>query len=323
METTQQKRHCGILVNYECNAACRHCLYACSPGRSADYMTPETADKICSLLKMRGFNSIHIGGGEPFLNIDGLLEVIKVVHKAGITIEYVETNGFWAADESQALQYLNAIKSAGADALLISLDPFHAEYVPVGLPLRLAEMCKEVGLKKTLWPEKFQTILSNIRHDKAHSKLELQKLLSPNYILESARTYGLTFCGRAIKIEEEYAPYKPVSEIIKKSHPCGSLLGTNFFHVDLYEKYMLPGCAGITIPLYEAVTGIPKGRYHIFEALLSNGVAELSEYAKKLGFELNDGYTSSCTLCFHIRHWLSETGDYPELDKEYYKAVLL
>lgn len=322
MSIIQKQRECGILVTYQCNAACRHCLFACSIERDGRYISSDAAERICTLLREKGSQSVHIGGGEPFLNFDGLIKVVEAVRRSGLEIDYVETNGFWVTDEKQALQYLHALKRAGANKLLISFDPFHAEYVPVKLPLRLAEICQHAGFKYLLWKEQFQTMLDCVEHEKIHSRAELEKLISPCYVLETAHIYRLNMCGRSINIEKEYSPRKPVGEIITKSQPCRNLLKTNFLHVDLYEKYVMPGCTGITIPFAEAVEGIPKGRYIALETLVSNGVAGLLEYAKGIGFEVDEEYTSPCGLCFHIRHWLSETGNYPELDPEHYKAAL-
>ena len=317
-------RHCGLVVNYQCNAACRHCLYACSPNRLNDYMTPEATERICNLLKRRGVDSLHIGGGEPFLNFEGLIKVIERVKRAGLIIEYIETNGFWSSDEKQARQYLSDLAKAGADNLLISLDPFHIEYIPVGRPLRLAEICTEVGFRHFLHQKQFIESLSCLEHQKTYSRSELEQQISPTYLLDTAKIYGVTTTGSAINLEEEFVLARPVSELITESHPCNSLLRTDFIHVDLYERYVMAGCTGITIPLVEAVGTIPSGSYPVFEILVMKGVKGLLEFAKKQGYKPEQGgYTSSCALCFRIRNWLSENYSYPELNAEYYEAALM
>ena len=86
--------HGGIMVNYRCNAACRHCLYACSPSRRAGFVSHKKIEEICHLLKQGNIGSVHIGGGEPFLDFQGLIMVIKSLAKAGIRLDYIETNAF-------------------------------------------------------------------------------------------------------------------------------------------------------------------------------------------------------------------------------------
>ena len=316
-----ENRDCGILVSYQCNAACRHCFLACSPKRSGGYMTPEIVERICHLLKERGIKSVHIGGGEPFLNFEGLMKVIETVHRLGFKIDYVETNGFWVADEETALAYLTALKKAGVKQLLISLDPYHAEYVPIALPLRLVELCQRFELEYILLKETFQELLAGIDHDKIYSRAELEKEISPQYVLEVAKSYGLSWSGRSVRIEAEYSTHRPLDEIVAISEPCRYLLKTKLFHIDVYERYVMT-CTGIAFPLVDAIRGIPKGKYPVLETLVAKGPAGLLAYAKDLGFKEENTYPSPCSLCFHIRHWLSENGDLLELDSEYYQEAL-
>ena len=306
------------MANYRCTAACRHCLYACSPGRTDGYITEATAESTGALLRSAGCRSVHIGGGEPFLDFDGLLLLVRTLRDAGISVEYVETNAYWATDHRECEARLRELIRAGADTLCISLDPFHAEFIPIELPLSLAESCVNAGFGYFLWQDRYLPAMARLDRSKTHSRTEMEELISPRYILETARSYGLHFGGRAICIEEEYFAHKPVSEILDDS-PCRRLLSGGHFHVDMFGRYIPPGCTGIAIPLSEAVQGIPDGKYPVFEALLSGGSKSLLEYAESLGFVSNkDGYPSGCALCFHIRAWLCENALSPELDPEHY-----
>ena len=356
MHKIDRLQHGGIMTNYQCNAACRHCLYACSPERSGGYIKPEMADKICRQLSEAGCHSVHIGGGEPFLDIGGLVMVLETARKYGITVEYVETNAFWAADEELAVEYLRAISMIGAGAqatwagnqvtgpskarsarpgaqaerpaLCISLDPFHAEYVPAALPVKLAEICRNQGFDYFLWQDKYRAMLSRLHAaDKVQSRAELERQLSPDYIQETAQAYGLRMGGRALSIEAEYGTPRPVAEILGASSvtqkkPCRNLLSAGHFHVDLYGRYIPPGCTGIVLPLEEAVDGVPCGKYPAFDALVAGGVAALFELATAEGFKPEAAYTSGCALCFHIRRYLSAQAGFTELDAEHYVASL-
>ena len=322
MTKIDRLRHGGIMANYQCNAACRHCLYACSPDRGNDYITQGAAEDICELLVEGGCHSVHIGGGEPFLNFDGLIKLLKACRKSSVRVEYLETNGFFATDEKETEGYLRALSEAGADTLCISLDPFHAEYVPFELPLRLAEICRKNNFGYFLWQERFLRSLAPVVPTKAQSRADLQQQISPGYIIETARRYGLSMGGRAINIEGEFAKPVPVSELLS-SKTCRHLRSSDHFHVDLYGNFIPPGCTGIAIPLKEAVHGVPDGKYPAFEALLNGGIAGLVDFAGKKGFRPDDEYTSSCALCFYTRKWLSENSDCPELDPEHYVASLM
>ena len=318
MRTVKRLNHGGIMANYKCNAACRHCLYACSPERSGGFISKAGAGDICGLLREGGCRSVHVGGGEPFLDFDGLVELVGTVRNAGINVEYIETNAFWARDEYKVEQQLRALLKTGADTLCISLDPFHAEYVPVKMPLFLAEMCRRVNFGFFLWQEKYLPALSRLDSDKTYNRAELERLISRDYVMKTAQSYGLHMGGRAYNIEAEYLTLRPV-DTIADSRPCCRLLSSDHFHVDLNGKFIPPGCTGIAIPLEDVVRGIPDGKYPVFDALLSGGTAELLRYARARGFSENShGYTSNCAMCFHIRRWFCEQNECPELDPEHY-----
>ncbi|MCL2060024.1 MAG: radical SAM protein [Oscillospiraceae bacterium] len=316
-------RHVGIMANYACNAACRHCLYACSPDRGGGYITQAAAEKTCELLIEGGCYSVHIGGGEPFLDFDGLLALVETLGRAGISIDYIETNAYWAEDPGAA-QRLGALRRAGADALCISVDPFHAEYVPVKLPLKLAEICRSAGFGYFLWQERYVRALS--KRDAAYSRGELERALSRDYIFATAKSYGIRLGGRAVNIEEEFTKNKPLESLLD-AQPCRGLLSGGC-HTDVNVMYIPSGCTGIAFPLEEAVRGVPIGKYPAFDALFEGGVAGLLRHAQALSFAARpQGYPSGCALCFHIRQWLCADASrraarHPELDPEHYAESL-
>jgi hypothetical protein len=239
-------------------------------------------------------------------------------------VEYIETNAYWCDNRSSIAERLKALTKAGADTLCISFDPYHAEYVPYRKPLLLAEVCRHEHFGYFLWQDRYARMLTRLDADKAHDRETMEREASPDYIWETALSYGLGFGGRAINIEAEYKEGKPLEEVVN-GNPCRSLLSGGHFHVDMYGRYIPPGCTGIAIALSEAVRGIPPNKYPAFEALTSGGVGGLLKYAKERGFFMGDDseFPSSCALCFFIRHWLSEKGGCPELDREHYKESLL
>jgi len=274
------------------------------------------------MLRENGCRSVHIGGGEPFLDIDGLIALSRVVIDAGLTLDYVETNAYWAADNS-CVKTLERLRQTGIRMLCISVDPFHAEYVPYGRPYRLAQLCEHAGIDYFLWRHEFLPILSRLDPAKIHTRADMERICSPNYIRDTAVAYGITYGGRAVNIEMESAPHRPAGEIMD-SRPCRRLTSGDHFHVDLYGRFISPGCTGITLPLKDAVNGIPSGKYPVFDVLYHGGTAGLLNYAAEKGFVPDpDGYSSGCAMCFFIRRWLTQNVPSQELDTEHYTASLI
>jgi hypothetical protein len=285
-------RHGGVMANNQCTAACRHCLYACSPEWNDGYISPEMAGRVCKALRKGGCRSVHIGGGEPFMDFDGLLLLLKALNTHGISVEYIETNAYWAGDDALVKSRLTELQRLGVNTLCISHDAYHAEFIPPALPLKLAEICRRTGFGHFLW----QTQINRLR-----------------------------FNGRAILLEEENLPKKPLEELLHRAASkgaCNNLTSTDHFHVDLHNRFIPPGCTGIVLPLDEAVEGLPQGKYPAFEASYKGGLTALFSLAQKEGFTPDlAGYPSPCNLCFHIRKFLSEKPGFPELDAVHYKHV--
>jgi hypothetical protein len=252
---------------------------------------------------------------------------IRELRKAGIDLDYVETNAFWANNEGEARKKIRALLAEGVSALCISIDPFHAEYVPYGLPLELTKLCDKEGLGFFLWKKQFLSVLSKLDRASPHSRKDLEEHVRGDYIDDTARAYGLRIGGRAINIEEEYGNTHTVEELLDKAPPCPDLLSTGHFHVDQDGYFIPPGCTGIRLPLAEAVDGIPEGKYPVFEALYEGGLAALSDLAKGQGFVPEKTYASRCNLCFHIRAYLAGNTrpagqGFAELDGNHYEESL-
>ena len=332
--------HGGVMVNYQCSAACRHCLYSCSPTRgpaSSNYVSDETAEKICLLLNKGGCRSVHIGGGEPFLDFDRLLVMVQKLKQTGIKLEYIETNAFWAAGtqgstetqkdtQKEVMTKLETLLTMGVDCLCISVDPFHAEYVPYGAPLALARLCDKIGMNYFLWRHVFLSVLSGLDSKKTHSRADMEKTVSKKYLRDTASIYGIEYGGRAVNIEREFGKLLPAASFVVEDSPCYNLLSTEHFHVDMEANFIPPRCTGLCIPLSEVLEGIPQGKYLVFETLYSGGISALMRLAVECGFSPDvAGYPSRCNLCFHLRHFLSANNfkgkSFPELDRNHYEEA--
>ena len=110
-------------------------------------MFPATAHNFKFFLipsSKREFLSL-IGGGEPFLNLDGLKMVVETALSLGMDIKYVETNSSWYRNIDSACQILSSPREIGLTALLISISPFHKEYIPFYKVKGVIETCNVVN----------------------------------------------------------------------------------------------------------------------------------------------------------------------------------
>lgn len=295
----------GVITNYNCTASCRHCMFASSPQCKKEYMTDETAEKTAALLRESGAWSVHIGGGEPFMSFDSLCTLIAALKKNGIAIDYIETNGYWCRDEDFARARLEKLKSLGADSVMVSVDPFHIEYVPLERVLLLCNLLDEYGFEYFIWQRRFLDRLLKLDITKTHTKQELINLLGDDYVTQTAKEYGLGINGRALAFASSLYENKPVSVLLSKN-PCPSLSRPNHCHFDLYGNAVPSRCTGIQAKSEDYLSGnISPETYPVFSALKNGGTMALYGYAVSKGFiPKKEGYPTPCALCFNMRLYL-------------------
>ncbi len=312
----------GIIPLYKCPAACRHCMYGCSNERNSDYITKQQADVLCESLVDLGVFSMHIGGGEPFLNFDKLCDLISSMNTYNITVDYIETNAAWISDnlsDGKICGMLNKIKDIGGNCLLISIDPYHIEFIPLYKPIRLANLCNKVGLDYFIWKQSYIAPLSKLDVKKKYSRDELQKVLGKDYIHKTAVSYGLGYNGRALNIAREYNQQIPLATILK-SAPCRELSGVSHYHADLNGKFIAPRCTGIAVDI-EDLKNIKEDKYFIFLTLRNNGINSLYNYAVNKNFKAKQSYVNKCELCYEIRKFLlSIENHYDIYPEDFYQS---
>lgn len=309
-----QMMYSGIITNYNCSAACRHCMFASSPRAGKEFMTAEAAERIARRLKEAGAASMHIGGGEPFLNFEALCILLKAMKKYGVGVDYIETNAFWAQDDDGIMEKLRMIRALGADTVMVSIDPFHIEYVPLERPIRLIQALRRAGMDYFVWQDRFLERLLPLDLKKTHTKEELAALLGEDYIEETAREYGVKVNGRALTIAKNVYEPRQAEELLD-GEPCRNLLSGMHCHIDLHEMAIPSGCPGISIGMDDFFKGrLNEERYPAAYRLYTGGVRALYEYAKEAGFAPDEnGYATKCSLCCAIRTWLNENKHSPDI----------
>ncbi|MGN1345652.1 MAG: radical SAM protein [Eubacteriales bacterium] len=297
----------GIITNYTCTAACRHCMFASSPERPKEFITPEMSDRTACLLKKAKTSSVHIGGGEPFLHFRALCSLIESLNRYGIGIDYIETNAFWCSEDEFTKQRLHRLRELGVTTVMVSVDPFHIEFVPLERPVRLCRLLREMGFDFFIWKERYLRRFRDLDWKKTYSKDELSELLGRDYITETAAEYGVGMNGRALAIADQAYGRKP-AEAWSTPVPCTDLLEPCHCHFDLYGNAVPSGCPGLAMEAEDYLTGaVSPEKYPVMARLFHGGTAELDSYARERGFSpAKEGYPTRCAFCYAMRRYLAE-----------------
>jgi hypothetical protein len=316
----------GVITNYHCSSRCLHCLYNCGPERSRDYISAAMAANIFSTLKSQGCRAIHVGGGEPFLNFSGLLEFVKAAAAAGIAIEYIETNSSWYKNRADAIDKLEKLLDAGVSCLLLSVSPFHNEYIPLRKFNGVAEACRSTGMQFFPWISDFYREIAALDVEQIHPLREYAGVFGSDAIPALRRHYSLTMRGRALETFKEQLKPQSCENICASSGPCHNLTETSHFHIDLYGNYIPGLCTGLAVRLEDIGRDLDNGKYPLLSTLYERGISGLVELAAESGWQpKKDGYVSRCDLCTEIRcHFNSKGSSRTELaPAEFYQEYSL
>ncbi len=337
-------RSAGLMLTYQCNAACEFCYYHCSPQKGG-LMPVETCIAAWRSLKVLAGDEakIHLTGGEPFLFWDRLVEILQEGERQSLgPVDLVETNGFWATDDRLIVDRLNVLAAFGVQRLKISIDPFHQEYVDIEPARRLAAVAKEtLGLDRVLvrW-EKYlrgegvpplrvvgvspamrgQDALATEKQGQDGLATDKGGTPSPRnqMYVEAYRDHPFRFNGRAAGHLAGLVASKP-AEAFSGVNCLASFLGAKGVHIDPYGNVFSSTCSGIVLgnisqtPLEDIWRAFHPSGNGLVGILCEQGPGGLLEKAKALGYRELPAYADKCHLCTDIRQFLFEKHVEPDV----------
>ena len=309
----------GVIVNYHCVSRCGHCLYNCGPHRDRAYLGTGPAEAIFGRIAQLGCRSVHIGGGEPLLNPDGLVAVLHAAVCAGMAIDYVETNSAWYVDRARAVEILADLRAAGLRTLLISMSPFHNASIPFARVRGVIEACRETGIEVFPWVNAFVRDLDRLGDRETHGLDEFASAFGPDYLARIPDRYWIHLGGRALETFRDVYPQRPIAAILDGSpSSCARVLqDTTHFHIDLEGRYIPGLCTGLAFAMEDLGGPLPAGRYPLLERLADAGIKGLFDLARETyGFApTRETFLNHCDLCTDIRRYLVQREGvvFPEL----------
>jgi hypothetical protein len=260
-----------------------------------------TAEQTLEVARRHGCRAMHIGGGEPFLDMDGLCGVLDAAVGIGVGIEYVETNGSWFSGLRSATEKLARLREHGLSTLMVSIDPFHNAVVPLEKIRGVMAACRATGMQVFPWRSEFLPELGAFAPDRPHGLEEYVERHGTGYPRSVFERYGVSIGGRAALTARGLFPRRPVEVILRRPSPCARLAATSHFHLDLHGNYIPTLCTGLTVRR-DDVGGVLED-YPLLQGLYAEGVGALVRLATAShGFEPDPaGYVDACDLCLAAR----------------------
>ncbi len=326
----------GLLLSYQCNAECRHCMYACSPkwkGRISEEQLVTILVQLAGRIKPSPYgpdgvsfnHGLHFTGGEPFLNFQLLLKAAEIAKELNIPSTFVETDCYWCTNDMVTREKLLLLKRAGLKGILISVNPYYLEYVPFERTERGIRAAREIfGENLMIYQLSYYIVFKKLG---IKGKYLLEDYLNLVNHEDLARGVEMFLMGRAAyRLNALYTKY-PMERFF--DNPCEPSFLRNWHnHFDSYGNYLPGYCGGISLGSCQHLNelldeGVDLDQHPILRFIIEQDFQGLYHFAREFGYgELAEGYISKCHLCIDIRKHLSAAGEFEELrPKEFYSHL--
>jgi len=141
-----------FVVTYACTGRCKHC----SEGDHAscgERIDPKiAADTVRKIVAEYDIKTVMTFGGEPLLYPDAVYAIIKTATELNIPKRQVITNGYFSKNTDKIRDVAEQLVLCGLNDLLLSVDAFHQETIPLDVVKQFAAKAKACGIPISLQP---------------------------------------------------------------------------------------------------------------------------------------------------------------------------
>lgn len=231
-----------FLITLACTGRCRHCSEGEHPTSGEHIDAAAAVQVIYTLCSRFHINSLMTFGGEPLLYIDEVCKIHSAAEKMGIPKRQLITNGFFSRDEEKIKDTVRKLAQSGVNDILLSVDAFHQETIPLQPVRYFAEAAKAEGLSLRTNPAWLEQKEAQNPYNR-----QTEKILREFEGMGITATDGnIIFpAGNALKYLKEYFvsdrdyanPYDENPEDIHTASisPNGDLLGGNIYQTDVLD----------------------------------------------------------------------------------------
>lgn len=141
-----------FVVTMACTGRCKHCSegehLGCTEHIDGDLAARAIKD-ICVHYKIK---SLMTFGGEPLLYPEAVCKIHGAAKEAGIPKREMITNGFFSTDKKRIAEVAHMLAESGVNKILLSVDAFHQETIPIEPVEYFAECVRTEGITIKLSP---------------------------------------------------------------------------------------------------------------------------------------------------------------------------
>ena len=141
-----------FVITNACTGKCKHCSEG-DHSVCGERIDPEiAADAVRKVSSVYSIKTVMTFGGEPLLYPDAVCEIMSIAKELDIPGRQVITNGYFSKNPDKITDVVNQLVLCGVNDLLLSVDAFHQETIPLETVKIFAGEAKSAGIPIRLSP---------------------------------------------------------------------------------------------------------------------------------------------------------------------------
>ena len=231
-----------FVITYSCSGRCKHCSVGDHTNRPEHIDALAASEAVRAIARMYDIRSIMTFGGEPLLYPDAVCAVHLAAKEMNIEKRQVITNGYFSKDRARIAAVAKMLEQSGVNDVLLSVDSFHAECIPIEYVKMFALEMKKTSVRLRTQP----AWLVSCEDDNPYNRIT-KDLLRDFSDMGIEQNYGnVVFAeGNAMKYLSEY--FDPAKEIVNPYvedprdlhticfEPDGCVLDGNIYRQDICD----------------------------------------------------------------------------------------
>ena len=230
-----------FVVTYACTGKCKHCSEG-DHTNCGEHIDPViAADAVRKIAEEYEIKTVMTFGGEPLLYTDAVYAIMKTAKELNIPKRQVITNGYFSKNNDKIREVAEQLALCGVNDLLLSVDAFHQETIPLCQVKQFAAEAKACGIPIRLQPAWLRSAVDDNPYNR-----KTREILDSFADMEIPVGEGNIIFpeGNALKYLSEYFtdelpenPYvEDTSDVLCVSfEPNGDVLGGNVYERDIME----------------------------------------------------------------------------------------
>ena len=236
-----------FVVTMACTGSCKHCSEGEHSSFTGHIDADVAANAIREICRNYKIESLMTFGGEPLLYPEVVCKIHKTASEMGIPQRDLITNGFFTKDRKRIKEVVGELAESGVNGILLSVDVFHQETIPLEPVKYFAECVMAAGIDMALSPAWLVSKTDNNPYNvktreiiKEFDHLEIP-VSSGNVIFPNGN--AIKYLGEYFDENVEYTdPYEENPRDIKaiSFSPNGDVLNGNVYQkniLDILDEY--------------------------------------------------------------------------------------